>query len=258
MNKLFYTITFAALFLAACNSASESNALDSASKNIQFGDAGTTTFQSIDSFAITADYYPNEGAKGIIILLHQAKFSRGEYKQIAKVLVDSGFACLAVDLRSGGEVNGIKNETAAKAIELGKSTEFMDARQDIVSAINFVAKNTAKEIYLWGSSYSASLALMEAVNNRNVKKVVAFSPGEYLSTQNTVKEVVSSLIKPVFITGANAEFDVIVKPIAGVIPSKNLVVYRPEGVSDHGSKTLWLNGKETDLTYEKVIAFLRK
>ncbi|MFT6111515.1 MAG: PBP1b-binding outer membrane lipoprotein LpoB, partial [Bacteroidia bacterium] len=53
MNKLFYTITFVALFLAACNSASESNALDSASKNIQFGDAGTTTFQSIDSFAIT-------------------------------------------------------------------------------------------------------------------------------------------------------------------------------------------------------------
>jgi hypothetical protein len=134
----------------------------------------------------------------------------------------------------------------------------MDARQDIVAAINFVAKNTDKEIYLWGSSYSASLALMEAVNNRNVKKVVAFSPGEYLSTQNTVKEIVADLIKPVFITGANAEFEAIVKPVASVIPSKNLVVYRPKGVSDHGSKTLWLNGLETSLVYEKVTAFLKK
>ena len=258
MNKLFYTITFAALTLMACNSSSDRGELDSVSENIELGDAGTFTFQSADSLPITADYYPNKDAKSIIVLLHQAKFSRGEYNQIAKVLVDSGFACLAIDLRSGGEVNGVKNETAARAEELGKSTEFMDARQDIVAAIDFVAKNSDKEIYLWGSSYSASLALMEAVNNRAVKKVVAFSPGEYLNTQNTVKEVVSSLIKPVFITGGNAEFDMIVNPIVGVIPSKDVVVYKSSGISDHGSKTLWLNGKETDVTYEKVIAFIRK
>ena len=258
MNKLFYIIILFVTTLVACNTTSDKGALSSVSNDTPLGQAGKVTFSSADSLTITADYYPNEEAKGIIILLHQAKFSRGEYKQIAKVLVDSGFSCLAVDLRNGGEVNGVNNETAAEALKLGKMNTTMDSRLDIQAAINFVAENSKKEIYLWGSSFSASLALMEAVNNKYVRKVVAFSPGEYLNDQNMVKTAASELLKPVFITGGMAEYDAIVKPIARVIPSKNLETYKPKGISDHGSKTLWINGSETETTYKKVIHFLKK
>jgi len=41
--------------------------------------------------------YPNDGASEIVLLFHQAGFSRGEFKNIAPRLVDSGFECLAVD-----------------------------------------------------------------------------------------------------------------------------------------------------------------
>ena len=257
MKQLFYIITCLSICVLSCKQSSDKGELEIVSGSTALGEAGTLTFSSSDSLMLTADYYPNEESKGIVILLHQAKFSRGEYNQIAKVLVDSGFACFALDLRSGGAVNGVVNESAALASKMGKPTGAMDALQDIRSAISFIAKNSTKEIYLWGSSYSASLALMEATTNNKVKKVVAFSPGEYLLDQNTVKSAVSELVKPAFITAANAEFDVLVKPIAGVIPSKDLVIYKPSGLSDHGSKTLWLNGPQTEATYRQVVAFLK-
>ena len=127
-----------------------------------------------DGVTVTADHYVASTQNPYIILLHQAGYSR-EYRGCK--LVNLGFNCLAVDLRSGNEVNYVKNATAADAVSKGKSIDYIDAQPDIVAAIDFVSQRSKKPITLLGSSYSASLALVEATNNFKIKSVVVFSPG---------------------------------------------------------------------------------
>ena len=242
--------------MVACTSDGDKGELAEVSDIVALGEAGLVTFSSADGLSVTADYYPNEDATKLIILCHQAGFSRGEYKDIAKVLLDSGYACLAIDQRSGKEVHGIVNETAKLAAEKGLSQEYMDARPDVEAAINFVAQNSEKEIYLWGSSYSASLALIVANVDPRVKKVIAFSPGEYFSNPNSVRSLIVGLTKPCFITGGNAEYDMMTEKIVMAVPSNNLVAVKPEGLSDHGSKTLWSTSPSTKATYKKLFRFL--
>ena len=96
------------------------------------------TIPSKDSLPITADMYSVDESKPYIILCHQAGYSRGEYKEIATKLNKLGYNCLAIDLRSGGEVNGIKNETAAAALKKKKPQGYLDAEQDIVAALDYL------------------------------------------------------------------------------------------------------------------------
>jgi len=256
MNKVFYLALLLAL-ATACNTSSDKGAIAEAAQGIEKGEAGTFKFGAADGVEITADYYPNAEASKLIILLHQAQFSRGEYTAIAPRLVDSGFACLAVDLRSGGLANEIFNETAKSARAMNLPTEYLDAKQDIEAAIAYAASNTDKEIILWGSSYSASLALMVATENAKVSKVIVFSPGEYLANQNSVKTAIAGLEKPVFVTGSEAEYDMVVKPLVNSMTKANVQEFKPKGLSDHGSKTLRLAGENTNKLYKEICSFIR-
>src|SRR4051812_30289117 len=85
------------------------------------------TFPSKDGVTITADWYPIADSCPVILLCHQAGFSRGEYESTAVRLNKFGFNCLAIDQRFGDEVNGIKNETAAEARRLDKPRSNADA-----------------------------------------------------------------------------------------------------------------------------------
>ena len=61
------------------------------------------------------------------VLFHQAKYSRGEYFEVAPKLNKMGFNCLAVDLRSGGEINGIPNKTFNYVDSLHQPSGYTDA-----------------------------------------------------------------------------------------------------------------------------------
>jgi dienelactone hydrolase len=256
MNKLFYLTIAVVMTFTACTTNTDKGNLAEVSNNTEFGQAGKVTFMSLDSLKITADYYPNNDAENIIILLHQSGFSRGAYKDIAPLLVDSGFACLAVDLRCGNMANEVLNETANRAMEQGLSQAKTDAKQDIQAAINYISNNSTKNIYLWGSSYSASLALILAKEDDRVKRVIAFSPGEFLGNQETVRSAIPNLEKPVFITGGEAEFDINVKPIVDILPKFNVTICKQK-LGNHGTKTLWDKSDNTNKIYEKLFRFLK-
>src|SRR5437868_2803754 len=95
------------------------------------------SFPSKDSITIAADWYPVSENMPVILLCHQARFSRGEYSETALKLNKFGFNCLAIDQRSGNEVNGVVNETAAAAKRLNKSQTYLDAEQDMVAAVDY-------------------------------------------------------------------------------------------------------------------------
>ncbi|MCL6624664.1 MAG: lysophospholipase [Fimbriimonadales bacterium] len=93
------------------------------------------TFSSEDGKTVYADYYPvKEGAKGLVVLFHQAGSNAGEYEPIARRLNQEGYSALAVDLRSGGERWGRRNRTADG---VGGSPSYEEAYPDMRSAVYF-------------------------------------------------------------------------------------------------------------------------
>src|SRR3989338_8796786 len=134
-------------------------------------------FPSKDGLMIRADYYQAKKSKGLLVLCHRSHFNRGEYKDIAQRLVAQDFSCLAIDQRSGMNVLGYINETSTLAKKKGLPTGYLDAKQDIESAVEYAfKKNHNKPIILIGSSYSASLSLLIAKDSDKVKAVAVFSP----------------------------------------------------------------------------------
>lgn len=218
----------------------------------------TITFPSKDGLTITADYYQQQNAGTMILLFHQAGWSRGEYKEIAPKLNAMGYSCLAVDLRSGGEINNIKNQTHARAASQGQSTEFKDAIQDIDATIAYVKKTYApKKVILWGSSYSSSLVLKHAGDHPDdMSAVLSFAPGEYFGSKDYIAKSVKNITVPTFITSSKGEYSNW-KAIHGAIPTKTKTSYLPKTKGNHGSRALWEKFDDHKGYWDAVGQFLK-
>lgn len=197
------------------------------------------SFPAKDGIEVTADLYFLASDKPYVILLHQARYSRGEYIEIAPKIVNLGYNCIAVDLRSGNEVNGVVNETAKRAKEKGLPQNYTDAIPDIEAAIAYVKRQTDLPFVLWGSSYSASLALIQTAKDLRTKAVVAFSPGEYFDTPEFVSSKIKDISVPVIVLSSKAECSS-VKGLIETIKRQNLVTqFCPTDKGKHGSSALW-------------------
>jgi dienelactone hydrolase len=206
--------------------------------------AKTLTRKLADGVEMTADFYElGGGAKGpIVVCCHKAKASRGEYRDIAPELVRHGANVLAVDLRAGGELNGVANATAASAALLKKPQTYADAYPDLVEAVKWARElRPESKVALVGSSYSASLALVYAGREpKGVDAVIAFSPGEYIKGWSVAADA-KNIKVPVYITCASGpQESSLCKPIADAIDSKLRVMYSPgdDEPSTHGALTL--------------------
>lgn len=212
-------------------------------------------FKSKDGLELTADFYGDgRPDRPFILLCHQARYSRGEYKDIAPRLVRAGFQCLALDARSGKAVNGITNESAARAQKEGKATGYMDARQDIEAAIGWIrAQGFTGKLTLWGSSYSSSLALLIGAANNEVGCVLSFSPGDYFKPRGSVTAACKKLDKPVLIVAPERErrqSEPLYKALATTI---KLYYCHPQNL--HGSKTLF-QAPNQEASWRIVLGFL--
>lgn len=223
----------------------------------------TIEFAAKDALKITADVYKTHEKAPFIILFHQAGWSRGEYKEIAPKLNEMGFNCMAVDQRSGGEVNGVKNETKARAEKAGKKTAYLDAIPDMKAAIAYVRKTYQPEkLIIWGSSYSSALALKLAGDQQEqIDAVLAFAPGEYFKRFGQPKDYITQSAKnisiPAFITSAKSEKNNWWK-IYEAIPSTTKSYYLPETAGNHGSRALWMEFIDNQGYWKAVTTFLNQ
>ena len=220
-------------------------------------------FPSSDGLTITADLYaPHEDPKTPFLLLcHQARWSRGEYRETAPRFNAMGFNCMAIDQRSGGEVRNIPNETAKAAAAQGLSTNYLDARPDVVAALRYARKHHAEgPLIAVGSSYSSSLVL-EIVGSDNdlADGVIAFAPGEYFgrfgASDTFVADAAKDLLCPVFITSAKKE-ESAWRPIYEKIRSEKKGFFLPETAGNHGSRALWKRFEDSDGYWEALTGFL--
>jgi len=215
------------------------------------------TFVAGDGLQITADLYEVDQNKPYIILLHQEGSSRGEYKQIAGKIVKFGYNCLAVDLRSGGEVNYIQNHTALLAIQQGYSADYLSSKKDVEAAIQWVKERSKKPIILFGSSFSASLSLIIAKENPDIKAVIAFSPGEFFNPDFSVESKIKDLNVSVFAASSSRE-NPYVKEILSYIPDTNKTIFAPEKGGEHGSKSLWKSNPNNQEYWLALTMFFSK
>lgn len=221
----------------------------------------TIDFIASDGVKVTADLYmahPNDAP--FIILYHQARYSRGEYREIAPKLNELGFNCMAVDQRSGKEVNGVVNQTHLEAKKMNKSTEYVDAIPDMEAAFSYVKeKINPGKIIIWGSSYSSALVFYLASEHRNdVNGILSFSPGEYFKIDG--KGIVSYAAKvncPVFITSSGKEHKQW-KGIYNAVTTDKSSFLPTEEEGRHGSKALCADNSNSQKYWKAVKVFLLK
>jgi hypothetical protein len=218
----------------------------------------TVSFLSADSLKITADLYLKDYNLPFILLFHEEGSSRGEFNEIAVRLLKLEYNCLAVDLRVGDKMNYVNNETARRAREAKISHNFIDAKVDIEASVRFIRKFNQKPVILFGSSYSASLCLLEAAGNPNIHAVIAFSPGEYFRPEVIVKNKMAEVMQPVFVSSTQLEYDFIVKMLEN-IPYQNKYMYKPtKGKGEHGAKMLWKICDSSDECWLELLLFFKR
>lgn len=229
-------------------------ATDPSGGNVPFT---TVHFLSLDGMKMAGDYHEINPDAPIIILCHQAGYSRGEYIDIAAQLNSFGFNCFAIDQRAGKSCNGLVNETAKYAKERGRPTTYLDAEQDIRAAIAHVTTKYYKNnIILWGSSYSAALALKLATEIPAISHVVAYSPGEYLDGID-LQSTLSNLDKPAYVTSAKKESESVKTLLSNVNPTL-ITQFVPEGNGVHGSKVLWRDAQDNGEYWASIYMYLKE
>ncbi len=259
MKKFIYPILATAI-LFSCSDAQESTETAEKTETIEVEkpDFETIMFGAPDSVVITANEYKIDGTSPTIVLCHQAQFNKFEYDGVAQRLNENGFNCVAIDQRSGGPIGSMPNETNLDAKEKGKEVSYLDAIQDISSAVDFVSERYNQKVILWGSSYSSSLVLWEAMANENVEAVVSFSPGDYFPELGSLTDSIVSLEKPMFITSGNWEASGITEMLAKKELNNNQVQFIPEEQGHHGSRALWPNQDGGEEYWEAVLDFLNQ
>lgn len=219
-------------------------------------------FYSLDSLLIDANYYVvNPTSAPSILLCHQAGWNKYEYDSIAVALQNKGYNCLAIDQRSGGmmSLNGIQpiNATYNRAITAKLATEYLDAEQDIIAAINYLYTQTQQPIILWGSSYSSTLALYNGLNNDKVAAVVAFSPGDYFSEQKgSLIPLIATSTKPFFLTSSKKEAEGVQALLQDKTLEHQQVHFIPKSDGNHGSRALWASKVDNKEYWTAITSFL--
>ena len=225
----------------------------------------TVTFPATDGLLVTADVYApySNGEAPMIVLFHQAGWSRGEYSEIAPWLNSLGYNCMAVDQRSGEAVRGIENETAQRAAQENRPTGSISALPDIKAALAYARKHYGQDgVIAWGSSYAAALVLQVAGDSPGVVDgVLAFSPGEYFKragkSATWVRDAARHIKVPVFITSSRNEADQWAA-IFAALESGDKASFIPATDGRHGSRALWKKYPDSDAYREAVQGFLER
>ena len=221
-------------------------------------DYESLSFPSEDGLEISARLYENNAEAQPVLLCHQARFNKQEYADIAPRLREMGYNALAIDQRSGGDFAGEANETFNRAKQKGLSTDYVDAQQDIESALNFLFNKYKKPVILWGSSYSSALVFYVAQKYpEKVKAVISFSPGNYFGDKReNLKTVFQNMTQPFWVTSSLKES----KRLSGLVgnPSnEHQMQFIPKENGHHGSRALWINQIHNEEYWASLNSFLK-
>lgn len=223
----------------------------------QEGEFETVETVGADDLKLTGDLYRSDDkAAPVLLLFHQARSSRGEYRRIAPRLVAQGYNVLAIDQRSGDKWLGVVNKTAERASDLDLADAYVDAKPDLVRALTWARElGFTGRLGIVGSSYSSSLALILGAENEGISAVVSFSPANRLPPGDTVVEAAKKLKVATLVVCPPKE-EQRAKEVFEPISAEDKQLYvQPEGV--HGASTLY-RSKTFPEAWRVLFTFLDK
>lgn len=168
------TLTCLALLLTSCGPAGDEATAEPERPHIEVDDMVLALPEGERAHA-TFHSAATQTPVASLLLLHQARGdARGEYGPVVEEFARAGFDLLMLDMRSGGDLFGGDNRTAAKYDQ--QAVGYCDAMAEIDVAIDWLAARDAP-VFVVGSSYSAALAVRAAdLRADDVAGFVAFSP----------------------------------------------------------------------------------
>ncbi len=224
------------------------------------------SFYTPDSIKIFGDLYELDKKEKTILLFHQGgSNARGEYAPIILKLIEQGYNILAIDQRVGGQYYGNYNRTLANipTNRYGDGYGYCDAYNNLESALNFIMDSGfSGDKIIWGSSYSASLAIQLANNRQDdVNGVLAFSPASGGSMKDCLPDqYFETLKRPLILLRPPNEMESENSKLQFDLAEKhNHKTYVPEnGV--HGSSMLVEErvGSDVKDTWTVVLSFLKE
>jgi hypothetical protein len=110
-------------------------------------------------------------------------------------------------------------------------------------------------VILLGSSYSASLALLEGLNHPKVQAVIAFSPGEYFGKDLRVEDSLKTCSKPLFVAVTERE-QPYVKQMLTAFSEDDYTLFRPDTLGVHGARALWDDNPTKDEYWLALLMFI--
>jgi len=248
------------LFLCSCDHDTQVD--ENESENIP----KEISFYTPDSIQIIGDLYELDKKGSTILLFHQGgSNARAEYGSIIPKLIERGFNVIATDQRVGGQTYGGYNRTLAKipTNSFGDGYTYCDAYNNLESALDYVIDlGFTGDKLIWGSSYSASLAIQLASKRQgDISGVLAFSPATGGSLRNCLPSpYLESIEVPLIILKPQSEMDSESSARQFELAYKydHQTYISENGV--HGSSMLVMDRTESDVdeTWEVVYSFLNE
>jgi pimeloyl-ACP methyl ester carboxylesterase len=199
-------------------------------------------FYSADSTKIRGDLYLRDYNLPFMILCHSETADRSEFYSIAPRLLNLNYNCLAIDMGTNGSHN----------------FSLTRAQTSLRAAIAYVRRFNSLPVILFGSSWSASLCLLESAANPQIRAIVALSPGEYFQPGITMSDTMEKINQPVFICGTRAEFSYLQKMVEKR-PAGELTLFQPEkGKGVHGAAALTGKDITGDEYWFALMMFFKK
>lgn len=180
--------------------------------------AQETVFISASGNAgINAQLFLQNNSRPFILLFHE-RDNTEEYAILSSRFMNLNYNCLSVVIKNSG------NQPAVN---------------DILSAIAYARKICNKPVILFGSGRLASLCLLSARKNNNVKAVIALSPGEYFQPGISIRDAVNDISQQVFVCSSEKELPYIKEMFFKEGTRSNITLFKPEkSATLHGSAVL--------------------
>jgi len=131
------------------------------------GDVNPFFIKTTDDVKISANFFPAESTKGVI-LLHMLNKGKNDWNEFASVLTSNGFNVIAIDLRGHGMSD--LNWKQFSDVEFSRSV------LDVEVAMSYLQEKGITEVGIIGASIGANIALKYAAQDKDVKSIILLSP----------------------------------------------------------------------------------
>lgn len=181
-----------------------------------------------DGVKISANFYPAESDKGII-LLHMLDHDKSDWQEFIPMLEHNGYNVIAIDMRGHGMSEF--DWQSMSGVELGRAVLDVDA------ARVYLEEKGVTRFGVVGASIGANIALKHASQDTSIKSIVLLSPSLNYRNVETVENI-AVYDRAIFVSASKDDFlsvDDSLTLYAAAIGTKKFMLYDGDA---HGTALL--------------------